>query len=98
MAKKKNFYYVLVLTAEGPTFVTEVSYRTKIAEWKKDQKPLDFSKEAAEDLAFGLTANFWSAYAIHSRFEITEQPYKYDLGHFEWKWNSKKKGGKKNEQ
>lgn len=86
MAKKKNYWYVLVLTDDGPTFVTSVkNYPEKVAYWNKDEKPYEFSREWAQDLAWALCVNGHMSYAVSQRFEIENQPYAYNRGHFEWK-------------
>lgn len=82
-AKKKNYYYVLVLTSEGPVFVTETKYHD--AMWDKNKPPKLFSKAFAEDVALGLALNFHSAFMVTTKYELTTQPYRYDKGNFEWK-------------
>ena len=83
MAKKKNHYYVLVFTNEGPVYVTDVDYSTKTASWDKLEKPLEMTKTAAEDLCFGLCCNFHNAVVVlQPVVEITNQPYRYT--HFEF--------------
>lgn len=85
MSKKRNWYYVLVMTETGPVFVTELDYKTKEAFWEKDKPPLEFISEAsAKDIAFGLQQNFHLAYTVNNHKEITSQPYRYDIGDFEW--------------
>ena len=82
--KKKNFWYVLVLTETGPTFVTKVEHQPKIAHWDKDEKPLELGQYTAEDLTLGLNLNFNVAYAVKLPFPLETQPYLYNKGHFEW--------------
>lgn len=89
MAKKKNFYYVMVFTNSGPVFVTAIHYSNKTAEWNKLDKPLEMSKSEAEDLTFGLMVNFNTAFTIVSPIKYNTQPYRYDAGHFEWKFDDK---------
>lgn len=89
MAKKSNYWYVLVMTNEGPKFVTEVNYMDKTAKWDKLEKPLEMSKQSAQDLAVGLCLNFNMAYAVCQPFEIDSQPYIYSKGHLEWKESEK---------
>lgn len=84
MAKKKNYWYVLVMTVEGPKYVTEVHRGTKEAVWDKLEKPLEFGKETAQDLAWALCVNMHNAVAVCQNFEITSQPFYYQKGHFEW--------------
>ena len=97
MAKKKNFWYVLVLTNEGPKFVTKVNNLNKTAEWDKLAKPLDFSEVYAKDLALGLMMNWFTAYPICAPIELDHQPYRYNEGHFEWVKNEEPKEEKKEE-
>ena len=86
--KKKNFWYVLVLTEQGPVFVTDIQYQPyERASWDTSAKPLGLSESKAKDLATTLMMNFETAYPIWSPGEITGQPYLYDKGKFEWVWN-----------
>ena len=85
MAKKQNYYYVLVMTNNGPVFVTKVNNANKTAEWNKLEKPKEFTKFWAEDLTLGLNLNFNMAFTVCSKFEIDYQPYYYNKGQFEWK-------------
>ena len=87
--KKKNYWYVLVLTDEGPKFVTSVEYSPKVAYWNGLEKPLELGELVAKELALGLNANFFQAYPVCMPFETTNQPYYYKLGKFEWKRNEK---------
>lgn len=91
MAKKQNFYYVLVMTNNGPVFVTSVQYVGKTAHWNKDEKPLEMGKYQAEDLTLGLNLNFHLAFTVCSKFELDTQPYMYDKGEFEWKFKNEEK-------
>ncbi len=93
MAKQTSWHYILVLTNAGPTFVTKIG-EGKTAYWNKDEKPKEFSKSYAEDVAFGLTVNGYNAFHVSTKYELDNQPYRYDKGEFEWKW----KEGEKNEQ
>ena len=86
MAKKQNWYYVLVLSDDGPVFVTDIDYRSKVAHWDKTEKPLTMDKYRAEDLTMGLNLNFHMAFTVCSKFELDTQPYRYSEGHFEWTW------------
>ena len=94
MAKKKNFWYVIVMTGEGAKFVTKVDWSHKTAEWDKVGKPLEMSEAWDKDIAFGLMANFFNAYAVCAPIELEHQPYRYADGQFEWKENDKKEGEK----
>ena len=83
---RKNFYYVLVLTEDGPVFVTNVP-RRNYAEWDFTKEPLCFEGYTyAESIAYGLSSNYANviAYPIKLTYELTAQPYRYSKGHFEW--------------
>jgi hypothetical protein len=82
---KKNYWYVLVMAEDGPAFVTSVDNLQKMAHWNKDEKPLELGKSTAENLAFGLRVNFFTAFVVSSKFEIKEQPYNYKYWDIEWK-------------
>lgn len=84
MANKKNYWYVVVMTDNGPVFVTGVNNMERTAYWNKDQKPLELGKEYAQSLATGLMLNFHFALPVCNTFELTEQCYNYKYGHFEW--------------
>lgn len=84
MARKQNFYYVMVMTDNGPTFVTSVSRSDRTAFWNKEEKPLELGRYGAEDLCIGLNLNGNLAYTICSKYELEEQPYLYNRGEFEW--------------
>lgn len=87
MAQKKNWYYVLVMSDEGPVFVTSVDNKDKIAHWDKTEKPTVFEKFWAEDLTMGLTFNGHLAFTVCSKYELDSQPYNYQDWHIEWKEN-----------
>ena len=87
--KQKNWYYVLVMSNDGPVFVTKIEYSTKYAHWDKTEKPLAMDKSRAEDLTLGLNLNFHTAFMVCSKFELDTQPYRYDAYHIEWKENEK---------
>lgn len=83
--RKKKFHYVLVLTNEGPVFVTDVDYSTRYAAFNRLEKPRLFpSAEIAEDLALGLNLNCITAVHVVMPFELDRQPYHYEFGHFKW--------------
>lgn len=86
MAKQTKWYYVLVMTNQGPVFVTGIGEK-KTAFWNCEQKPEAFSKEYTEDMAFGLTVNGHTAFSVCTRYELDNQPYLYSKGQFEWRWN-----------
>ena len=90
MAKKQNYYYTLVMTDDGPVFVTSVDYKEKLAHWEKTEKPLELGKYTAEDLTLGLNLNFHLAFTVCSKFELESQPYLYSKGDFKWHWSNKK--------
>lgn len=83
MAQKKNHWYIMVLTSEGPKFVTDILPRQR-AEWDKSKPPKEFTKELAQDIVMGLCLNFQLAYAVCQPFEIDHQPYFYEKGRFRW--------------
>ena len=85
MAKKQNYYYVLVFTGSGPAYVTSVDYRNKTARWDKLEKPLELGQSSAKDLCFGLNCNFTSAVVVCMPTEIEYQPYRYDAFELEFK-------------
>lgn len=84
MAKRKNYWYVLVLTAEGPVFVTGEDNLKKVAYWNRNEQPLEMAQVVAKDLAWALCVNGYSAFAVDNFYELESQPYRYDIGHFEW--------------
>lgn len=91
MAKKQNYWYVLVLTDSGPVFVTKVEYSGKYAYWNKNEKPLEMSEYWAKDLMRGLMLNFTMAFACCLPYALDSQPYFYNKGHFEWVENEEEK-------
>lgn len=84
--KQRYWYYVLVFTNSGPKYVTEILPQ-KTARWDELGKPMEFSKELAEDLYTGLCLNFHTAIMVKSRFEIESQPYNYK--HYSVKFEEK---------
>lgn len=85
MAKKQNYYYVMVMTNNGPVFVTSIDSADKVAHWDAEKAPKEFGKYMAEDLTMGLTLNGSLAFTICSKYELDNQPYYYKKGGFEWK-------------
>jgi len=83
--KKKNYWYVLVMTEEGPKFVTGTEYHT--AFWDKEKAPEELGKYWAEDICRGLLLNGYLAYTVCMPIELDTQPYNYGKGKFEWKTN-----------
>jgi len=96
--KKKNFWYVIVMSNNGPVFVTKINYQDKTAQWNKTEKPLELGKYEAQDLCLGLSLNFHMAFAVCVPYEIESQPYRYDAGQFEWTWNDKEKEKEKEKE
>jgi hypothetical protein len=84
MAKSKYHYYVLVFTNSGPVYVTSIPERN-FAKWDRNEKPDEFSKSMAEDIAMGLNLNGYSAQMVCSPVGVDTQPYWYEKGSFEWK-------------
>ena len=89
MAKKKNFWYILVMDNEGAFYVTDINRESKYARWNGTDKPLELGEFMAKDTALGLILNGFQAYALVSPVELKAQPYRYDKGHFEWVWDNK---------
>lgn len=92
--KKQTYWYVMVMTNDGPVFVTGVSYSDKTAHWDKDKEPLELGRYRAEDLTLGLNLNFHSAFTVCSKWKLDNQPYLYGMGKFTWKCNKPKKDKK----
>lgn len=88
--KKKNHYYVLVFTDNGPVYVTSVNYADRSARWDKDKAPKEFDKSGAEDLVFGLRCNWHQAVVVYLPIEIDYQPYNY--AYYECKFVEKPTG------
>ena len=84
MAKKKNYWYIMVITDNGPVFVTGVNYQNRTAEWNRLEAPKDFPMQTAEDLCMGLNLNFHVAFLVKSKFELDYQPYAYSKGKMVW--------------
>lgn len=93
-SKKKNFWYIIVLTDEGAKFVTSLDYSTKYAKWDKTEKPLELSQSVAKDICLGLCLNGYNAFPVCSLFEVDKQPYNYTKGGFQWVWNDKQEDKK----
>lgn len=86
MANKKNYYYVLVFTEQGPVYVTSVDNASKVAYWEKDKAPMALPKSYAEDLTVGLNLNYNIAVMVTSKWELT-QPYRYS--HYDFSFKAK---------
>lgn len=84
MAKKRNYWYVLVCTNDGPILVTEIDYVDKNAYWDRLKAPKEFTEATAKDLALGLMCNGYLAFAITNPYKLETQLYYYNRGHFEW--------------
>lgn len=81
--KKKTWYYVLVFTSEGPKYVTgEGEHHT--AYWDELKEPKEMSKEYANSMVIGLLWNGYNAQVVASPIELDSQPYRYEIGHFEF--------------
>ena len=52
--KKKEYWYVIVMSRNGAVFVTETNNWQRTARWDKDKKPISFTKSDAQYLALGL--------------------------------------------
>ena len=94
----KKHTYILVFTEKGPKFVTKINYQDKTAEWKENEKPLDFSKDStkkyAENVLKGLLLNWLNSCLIYQDYEIDNQPYNYK--HFKIKFEEKEEEKKWN--
>ena len=77
MAAKKNYYYILVMTDNGPVFVTGIKPH-HYAEYDRQKKPMLFDKARAEDITQGLNLNFNLSFMVTSKWEIDTQPYNYE--------------------
>lgn len=80
---KKEYWYVLVFTNEGPIYVTGTGEH-HTAYWNKDEKPMYYSKEYAKDMAIGLTWNCYSAVPVCTAYELDSQPYNYKKYEISW--------------
>lgn len=94
MAKKKNYYYVLVFTLGGPAYVTSTGAH-KTAYWNKDEKPMSMGKDEAYWMAMGLNLNGSSAVMVVMPYELDYQPYNYQ--HYEFKLEAKEAENEENE-
>lgn len=82
----KNHYYVLVFTDNGAKFVTGFAEH-HTALFESDKTPKEMSKKMADEVNYGLNLNGFNAVTASSPWEIGNQPYCYDRGHFEWHWD-----------
>lgn len=73
---KKNYYYVLVFTDEGPVYVTSVNNAQRISYWEREEEPKAFPKYYAEELVYGLNCNGYRAVLVSTKYEEC-QPYNY---------------------
>lgn len=77
--RTKYYYYILVFTSEGPKYVTGIGeHRT--AEWDMLKKPKEFSSEYADDVVLGLTLNGFNAVKVQMKWEVENQPHRYEIG------------------
>ena len=83
MATKKYHYYVVVFTNAGPKYVTGTGEH-HTAYWDETKAPKEFSKDWANDMVVGLLWNGYNANVIMSPIELERQPYRYEVGHFEF--------------
>lgn len=83
--KKKEYWYVLVMTKNGAVFVTETNNWERTAYWHKNKEPMSFTKSNAQYLSMALTMNGHIAYAVGDTWEHTTQPYNYENGSFYWR-------------
>ena len=81
--KQTNWYYVLVMTDEGPKFVTGLGEH-HTAYWDKDKKPYELSEAWAKEMVRGLTWNGHVAFMVKSLWEIDGQPYNYRDWQIKW--------------
>lgn len=89
---KQEYWYVLVFTNKGPKYVTKTGEH-KTAYWNEKEKPLELSKDWAQQMSLGLCLNGYNAIAIGSIYEVVSHPYNYEDYSIVWR----KKKGKKNE-
>ena len=89
--KKKEYWYVLVMSNNGAVFVTETNNWERTARWDKDKKPMAFTKSDAQFLSMALTMNGHLAYAVGDTWEHDTQPYRYEVGSFYWRKKKEKK-------
>lgn len=82
MPKKKKYHYVLVLTDNGPVFVTSVDNR--YAKWERSDKPMELGDNYASSLAVGLTVNGNIALHVVLGYELTNHIIDYKHGEFTW--------------
>ena len=92
MATKKqtNWYYVLVMTNDGPIFVTSLGAH-HTAYWNKNEKPYELSKEWAEDMVRGLLWNGHVSFVVKSQWELDTQPYNYGEWQIKWEQRTEEK-------
>ena len=69
----KKLNYVAVRTDNGLRLVTDFDNLTRSAYWKDDGEPLHLSKAIADDIAYGLTCNGFTAYVLQSYYAIHVQ-------------------------
>ncbi len=85
---EKKHFYILVLTHDGPIYVTSFG-EGKTAFWNREEKPYEVSESYGQGVVLGLNWNGSMALLVQSAWEIESQPYLYDKGCFQWKWNDK---------
>ena len=83
MASKKNYWYVIVMTDDGPKFVTGLGDH-HTAYWDENEKPYELSETWAKDIAKGLLLNWFTAFPVCSPIELDKQPYNYKKYRIKW--------------
>lgn len=69
--KSKYYHYVGVQNDYGMSFVTKRDNANRTCFWNTEEKPLAMSHSVAEDTAFGLVLNGYSAVVVQSLYELT---------------------------
>lgn len=70
----KHHHYVGVLMGNGSIrLVTNLDNVSKYATWDVNGEPFEMPRQLAEDIAFALRCNYFTAYVVSSLSKITEQ-------------------------
>ena len=64
--KKYSYYVALIESNNHIKYVTEINNATKVARWEAGKPAMKFTKSAAENLVFGLTANCFPAVILQA--------------------------------
>ncbi|MBR6380486.1 MAG: hypothetical protein IKS07_02255 [Lachnospiraceae bacterium] len=88
----KEHFYILVLTHEGPMYVTSFG-EGKVAHWDRMEKPLEVSENYGQQVVLGLNWNGSPAVLVNSMWEVETQPFLYGRGCFQWKYKDEDKEG-----